>query len=78
MYSVYQVTIQPNIATQYTKHRKKCVCSKWEIYNDWHGEKELHMPVFFVGENIFALKFVNNNSIFLLNDSNGKTHKYEL
>ena len=28
VYSVYQVTIQPNIATQYTKHRKKCYYSQ--------------------------------------------------
>ena len=28
VYSVYHVKIQLNIATQYTKHRKKCVCSK--------------------------------------------------
>ncbi len=33
VYSVYHVKIQLNMATQYTKHRKKCVCSKWEIYN---------------------------------------------
>lgn len=47
VYSVYHVKIQLNIATQYTKHRKKCECSKWEIYNDWQGEGVLHMPVFY-------------------------------
>ena len=31
VYSVYQVTIQPNIATRYTKHKKKCVCSRSKI-----------------------------------------------
>lgn len=51
MYSVYQVIIQPNIATQYTKHRKKCVCSKWE-YIMTGKEKRHSICQFFVEENV--------------------------
>ena len=74
VYSVYHVKIQLNIATQYTKHRKKCVCSKWEIYNDWQGEKELHMPVFLLGrmhDHTREILVVCVNSYFSSN-SNGK------